>query len=68
MKNTMSKSIGMKRLIKQYKEKFETEENINYYAYKDFVQAERKYIKFVLDGYCDTNANLSCSPLQKQYL
>ncbi len=55
MRNNMSKNVGIKLLIKQHKRKFETEENINYYAYKDFVKAERKYLKFVLDGYCDTN-------------
>ncbi len=57
MKNNQGKNIGMKLLIKQYKEKFETAENINHYTYKDFVQAERKYLKFMLDGYSHVNAN-----------
>ncbi len=50
MKINTSKNVGMERLIRQYKKKFETEENLNYYAYKDFIQAQRKYLKFVLDG------------------
>lgn len=54
MKDNTSKNIGMELLIKQYKKKFEIEENLNYYAYKDFVQAKRKYLKYVLDGSSDT--------------
>jgi hypothetical protein len=50
MKINTSKNVGMERLIRQHKKKFETEENLNYYAYKDFIQAQRKYLKFVLDG------------------
>lgn len=48
MRNNPNKNIGLKLLIQHYTEKFETEENINYYAYKDFVRAKRKYIKYVL--------------------
>ncbi len=59
MQDNTSKNIGMELLIRQYKEKFETEENINHYAYKDFVQAERKYLKFMLDGYSYVDVNLS---------
>lgn len=39
---------GMKQLIRKYKLEFETEENINYYSYPDYVRAQRKYIKFLL--------------------
>ena len=48
MHGNTGKNTGMERLIRQYKKKFEIEENINYYSYKDFVRAERKYIKFIL--------------------
>ncbi len=53
MGDNTSKNIGLKLLILQYKNKFETEENLNYYAYKDFVQAERKYLKYMLNGSFD---------------
>jgi len=49
MKET-AKNIGMTLLISRYKKEFETPENINYYSYKDFKQAERKYLKFLLEG------------------
>jgi hypothetical protein len=51
---------GMELLIQRHKEKFETEENINYYSYKDFVKAKRKYLKYVLEGsYSEDVAQLS---------
>ena len=53
VENSQRKNIGMERLIQKYKAKFETEENINYYSYKDFVKAERKYLKYVLEGSFD---------------
>ncbi len=53
MENNKKSNIGMERLIQKHRAKFETEENINYYSYKDFVKAERKYLKFVLEGSFD---------------
>ena len=50
MNQNKRKNPGKKLLIKAYTKKFETEENLNYYLYKDFVQAKRKYLKFVLEG------------------
>lgn len=50
MKQNKRKNIGMELLIQQYINQFETEENLNYYQYKDFVRAKRKYLKYVLDG------------------
>lgn len=49
MKNKKENN-GIQLLIRQYKKQFETEENINYYSYKDFIKAERKFIKFALGG------------------
>ncbi|WP_300456927.1 hypothetical protein [Desulfobacula sp.] len=50
---------GMELLIQRHTEKFETEENINYYSYKDFVKAKRKYLKYVLEGpSCEDEAPL----------
>ena len=57
MKDNTSKNIRMELLIQQYKKKFETEENLNYYEYKDFVQAERKYLDYAIDSSFDTCAN-----------
>jgi len=48
MRENKSKNRGIELLIQKHKQEFETEENINYYNYKDFVRAERKYIKFAL--------------------
>ncbi len=46
----MKKNIGMARLIKRLKNKFEIEENLNYYSFKDFVKARRKYLKYMVKG------------------
>ncbi len=43
-------NIGMKRIIDRLRAEFEIEENINYYSVNDFLTAQRKYIKFMLDG------------------
>ncbi|WP_153307431.1 hypothetical protein [Desulfospira joergensenii] len=51
-------NTGLKQLINKYRRKFETAENINYYAYKDFRRAERKYLKFMLKGAAQTQAGL----------
>ena len=41
-------SSGKKRLIRQYRKKFRTRENLNHYSDKDFRAAEKKYLKFCL--------------------
>jgi hypothetical protein len=43
-------NIGTKRIIDRLRAEFEIEENINYYSVNDFLTAQRKYIKFMLDG------------------
>lgn len=50
MKANGNKNIGIKRLIQKFRAEFETEENINYYSFEDFVKAKRKYLKFMLEG------------------
>ena len=57
MRKIKRKNIGRKLLIQLHTDKFETEENINYYSYKDFVKAKRKYLKYVLEGSFTTHAN-----------
>jgi hypothetical protein len=54
-----NKNIGMERLIQQYKKKFETDENLNYYSYKDFLRAQRKYLKYMLEGSIHEHASQS---------
>jgi len=57
MRQNKRKNIGRKLLIQLHTSKFETEENINYYSYKDFVKAKRKYLKYVLEGSFSAHAN-----------
>ena len=54
MKYNKKPHTGMELLIRQYREKFETEENINYYSFEDFIKAERKYLKFMIEGSLNT--------------
>ena len=57
MKQNKKNNIGRKLLIQLHTNKFETEENINYYSYKDFVKAKRKYLKYVIEGSFNIHAN-----------
>lgn len=49
------KDKGIKLLINRFTNQFEVEENINYYLFKDFVRARRKYLKYMLEGTYGTN-------------
>ena len=49
------KNKGLKLLINRFTNQFEVEENINYYLFKDFVRARRKYLKYMLEGSSETN-------------
>jgi len=53
------KNIGRKLLIQLHTNKFEIEENINYYSYKDFLKAKRKYLKYALEGSFSAHTNPS---------
>lgn len=59
MNPSRKKNIGMELLIERYTKKFETQENLNYYAYKDFLRAKRKYLKYVLGGSFEDTAGLA---------
>jgi hypothetical protein len=48
---------GIQLLINRFTNKFEVEENINYYSFKDFVRARRKYLKYMLEGPRVTTTN-----------
>ena len=49
MDHTKIRNIGIKRLIKKYKESFRIPENVNHYTKKDYQAAEKKYVKFALN-------------------
>lgn len=59
MKDNKSRNIGMELLIQQYRKNFNTEENLNYYAAKDFLKAERKYLKYMIEGPVGEHASQS---------
>ena len=50
MKETSKESTGIELLIKKYKDKFRIPENLLHYAEADFRTAERKFLKWALDG------------------
>lgn len=58
MRPAPKKNIGRELLIQRYTKKFETKENLNYYSYKDFLRAKRKYLKYVLGGSFDDASGL----------
>ncbi len=51
------KNNGIQLLINRFTNKFEVEENFNYYSFKNFVRARRKYLKYMLEGAGVTNTN-----------
>ena len=61
MQHTPGKRIGMDRLIRHYRHQFEIEENLNYYNYKDFLRAQRKYIKYLLGTHTPYSADQGIS-------
>lgn len=50
MKNSTRKNTGLTLLIQRFRAEFETAENINHYSFDNFQKAERKYLKFMLEG------------------
>ncbi|MFP4029958.1 MAG: hypothetical protein ACLFRG_11250 [Desulfococcaceae bacterium] len=50
MNRNVSPDIGLRRLIRRYRNEFRNPENLNHYAEEDFREAERKYIRFCLTG------------------
>ncbi len=57
MKKNDSKADGLKNLIAIYRKAFHLPENINHYSDQDFKNAERQFIKFMLQ-----NRELSNAP------
>jgi len=48
MEDLNSKVNGRKLLVRKYRKKFRTGENLKYYSSKDYRRAEKKYIRFCL--------------------
>ena len=53
MEKDTSKTMGLKLLIKEYKDQFKISENLNYYSRIDYQEAEKRYVKYCLrNGRC----------------
>ncbi len=50
MKMTSKKATGIELLIKKYQEIFRIPENLGHYSDSDFRAAERKFLKWALNG------------------
>ncbi|MEJ2168308.1 MAG: hypothetical protein P8X90_22550 [Desulfobacterales bacterium] len=46
---------GLNRLVTKLRDEFKRPENTRYYSKKDYRKAERKYIKFCLQGKTESN-------------
>ena len=53
--DNQKKPNGVQLLVEQLSYEFEIEENINYYSFKNFLRAKRKYIKFMITSGCVPN-------------
>ena len=50
MKKIPGADTGIQNLVKRYKEIFRRPENLNHYTRADYRIAERKFLKFALEG------------------
>jgi hypothetical protein len=41
-------NAGIKQMISMYRKMFRVRENLDFYSEKDFIAAERKFVKYVL--------------------
>ena len=48
MEDLKARTDGKKLLVRKYRKKFQTSENLKYYSPKDYRRAEKKYIRFCL--------------------
>jgi hypothetical protein len=53
MSNTPKNPLGIELLVEKFRQDFRQPENIDYYEESDYKEAERKYIKFCLNGNTD---------------
>lgn len=54
MDNRSRTNRGTRLLIKRFRNEFNCPENINHYSEEDFKEAERKYVKYRLEGHPKT--------------
>ena len=50
MRKHQGGNTGIKKLVERYREIFRVPENLNHYSRDDYRIAERKFLKFVLEG------------------
>jgi hypothetical protein len=50
MRKDRKEHVGIQRLIEYYSRVFRTGENLDYYSPEDYRIAERKFVKYVLNG------------------
>ena len=48
MKTNMHATAGIQRIVNRYKALFRIPENLNFYTPEDFLNAERKFLKFAI--------------------
>jgi hypothetical protein len=53
MSNTRKNALGIELLVEKYRKDFRLPENTDHYEEHDYKEAERKYIKFCLNGNSD---------------
>lgn len=54
MSNTMNSAMGIELLVEKCREKFRCSENTDFYDEDDYRKAERKYVKFCLNGHIES--------------
>jgi hypothetical protein len=50
MNNILNSAMGIELLVEKCREKFRCPENTDFYDENDYKEAERKYVKFCLNG------------------
>jgi hypothetical protein len=53
MSDSNSATLGIELLVEKCRNEFRRQENTNYYTQDDYKEAERKYVKFCLNGDVD---------------
>ena len=50
MSSTLNSAVGIELLVEKCREEFRCPENTDFYEEDDYKEAERKYVKFCLNG------------------
>ncbi len=54
MSSTLNSAVGIELLVEKCREEFRCPENTDFYEEDDYKEAERKYVKFCLNGTIDS--------------